>query len=326
MDTIIAATDFSKPSVNALKYSAALTVELNAQLLLVHVIELPITPLQVPLTATEFEEIEKSVTAQLDELKEQLLFYVSEKITISTEIKYGFVEIELDDLCKKINPLAVVIGLSSRSSSARFFLGNATLRIIPYIQCPVIIIPENAVFSGIKNIAITSDSEHIYANTAAQFINTLLNTFHVQPDIIHVQTKDETIQEVSSDNIFLKKLFSEHNPVLHTINNENVEEGVIDFIREKKPDLLVVTPGKYNFLKKLFRTSNSKQLILNSNLPVINMPSSQLYNGKKEKEIRHEHDKNSCKGCDGLCCQKKQIKENRVNETHSENNQGFRFS
>ena len=57
-----------------------------------------------------------------------------------------------------------------------------------------------------------------------------------------------------------------------------------------------------------------------TDLPVINMPSNELHTGKKEKEIRHEHDKISCKGCDGLCCENKKIKENRVNKTHSENN------
>ena len=41
METIIAATDFSKHALNALKYSAVLSAELNAQLLLV-VIEAPI--------------------------------------------------------------------------------------------------------------------------------------------------------------------------------------------------------------------------------------------------------------------------------------------
>ncbi len=47
METIIATTDFSKAAQNASKYAAAIAAEMNAQLVVLHVIEIPFTPMGV---------------------------------------------------------------------------------------------------------------------------------------------------------------------------------------------------------------------------------------------------------------------------------------
>jgi nucleotide-binding universal stress UspA family protein len=316
METIIAATDFSKIALNATKYAAALSAELNLRLMLVHVIEVPLTPLTVPLTSTEFEEIEKSVTEQLNDLKEQLLFYTADKIDIHCEIKYGFVETALESLCKEINPFAVVLGLNSDPSSRNLFLGNTALRVIPYLQHPVLIIPDNAVFSGIRNIAIASDAEQIHENLTVQSIKKWLNSFHVQPDIIHVKTDEKVGLQALTNNIFVYNHFLEFHPRFHSIHNKNVEEGIFGFIEQSKPDLLFVVPGKYSFFKKLFHASHSKQMILHSHLPVLVVPTHKLHTSKKEKETFHKHGYNACDGCDGLCCQNKVEKTPQGDKVH----------
>jgi nucleotide-binding universal stress UspA family protein len=310
METIIVATDFSKAALNASKYAAALSAELNAQLVLVHVIEVPISPLQVPLTVVEFDEIEKSAAGLLDDIKEQLLFYTNNRIAIRIEIKYGFAETALEDLCNENRPIALVVGLRSDSPSSRFFLGSTALRVVPYIQFPVLIIHDKAVFSGIKNIAIASDSEQIHENITVQSIKKWLSLFHVEPDIIHVKTHDKVDLQILTGNIFLYNHFSEFHPKYHSIHNKSVEDGLFRFIEEKKPDLLIVVPGKYGFLKKLFHASHSKQLILHAHLPVLVVHSHKSHGAKIEMEGTHAQGEDACAGCDGLCCQnKKELKD-----------------
>ena len=306
MEKIIAAIDFSKTALNASKYAAALSSELNAQLILAHVIEVPLVPLQVPLTAIEFEEIEKSATGQLNDLIEHLLFHTNNQIDIRAEIKYGFAETALAGLCKENAPLAVVVGLRGHSPSTNSFLGSTALRIVPYMECPVLIIPDKAVFSGIKNIAIASDSEQISENPTIQSIKKWLSAFHVPPDIVHVTTEEDFSLKNVSANIFLQNRFSEFSPRFHSIHNKNVEEGIFDFLEQKKPDLLIVVPGRYSFFKKLFHASHSKQLILHSNLPVLAVPAHQILSPKKEKETAQPGGGKACAGCDGLCCKNKQ--------------------
>lgn len=317
MDTIIAATDFSKAALNASKYAAALASELKAQLLLTHVIELPLAPLQVPLTAMEFDEIEKTVTGQLNDLREYLLFYTNHQTEIRTEIKYGFAETALEFLCKENAPIAVVVGLRSNSPSTNFFPGSTAWRIVPYLQCPVLIVPDKAVFSGIKNMTIASDSQQISEIPTIQSIKKWLDFFHVQPDIVHVNTEEDPTLKNLSGNIFLYNRFSEFSPRFHSIHNHHVEEGIFDFIEQKKPDLLIVVPGQYSFFKKLFHASHSKQLILHSGLPVLAVPAHQVYLPKKETKTLHPDGGKGCAGCDGLCCKDKQSSGKKTSHLHT---------
>lgn len=310
MDTIIVATDFSKAALNASKYAAALAAELKAHLIIVHIIEVPLAPLPMPLTAVEFEEIEKSVSAQLAETKEQLLFYTNNRINIITEIKYGFAETALENLYKQHPAIAIVVGLRSNAPASKPFLGSTALRILPYLDCPVLIIPEKAVFAGIKNIVIASDSEQIRENTTIESIKNWLSYFHVQPDLVHVNTEEDTGLKTLSGNVFLHNRFSSFSPRFHSIHSKNVDDGIFGFLEQKKTDLLIVVPGKYSFLRQLFHASHSKQLILHSHLPVLAVPSRKAHSIKKQNDISDTDNTKKCAGCDGLCCSDKQVAEN----------------
>ncbi len=314
MEKIILATDFSKTALNAAKYAAALSSELNAQLILVHVIEVPLTPLQVPLTAIEFAEIEKVVAGQLDDLIEHLLFYTKTQIDIRTEIKYGFAETALEGLRKENTPLAVVVGIRSHSPSSNFIMGSTALRIVPYIQCPVLIVPDKAVFGGIKSIAIASDSQQINENSTIQSIKKWLTAFGVSPDIVHVNTQEDSSLKNLTGNIFIQNRFAEYSPRFHSIHNKNVEEGIFDFLKQKKPDLLIVVPGKYSFFKKIFHASHSSQLILHSHLPVLAVPAHLNHLSKKEKRKEQSERGKPCSGCDGLCCKDKHLSKKKVTQ------------
>jgi nucleotide-binding universal stress UspA family protein len=48
MRTIIAPTDFSAVSLNAVNYAADLAVAINAELILLHVVQIPITVSEIP--------------------------------------------------------------------------------------------------------------------------------------------------------------------------------------------------------------------------------------------------------------------------------------
>jgi nucleotide-binding universal stress UspA family protein len=243
---------------------------------------------------------------------ESLLFSTNTQIDIRAEIKYGFAETALETLCKENMPLAVVVGIRSHFPATNYFMGSTALRIVHYIQCPVLIIPDKAVFSGIKSIAIASDSQQINENPTIQSIKKWLTAFDVPPDIVHVNTEEDSSLKNLSGNIFLHNRFAEYSPRFHSIQDKNVEKGIFDFLEQRRPDLLIVVPGKYSFFKKLFHASHSKQLILHSHLPVLAVPAHLRHLPKKDKQTDQSDSAKPCSGCDGLCCKDKQLPEKKI--------------
>ena len=271
MDTIIAATDFSKAALNATKFASAIAAELGAKLLIVHVLELPLSPMPLTLNAMEFEEVENAAQERMEKLKGQIVFYTDNKIEVTTELGYGFRENVLDQLGEKYSPLAMVLGVSS-SSSKLPFIGSTTLGMLPSFRFPVLVVPEQAVFCGIHHIAIASGQEHIGETETMDIIKLWLKKFTVSPDIIHVNSSRDAILESMAENVFLYNQLKEFTPGFCSINHEHIEEGIFTMMKEKKSDLLMVLPGKYPFLQKLFHASHTKKLILHSSLPVLAIP------------------------------------------------------
>jgi nucleotide-binding universal stress UspA family protein len=317
METIIVATDFSKASLSASKYAASLAVQLHAQLLLVHIIEVPHTPLDTPLTPADFEEIKDKVTVGLKDLKEQLSLYANNTLFIQTEIKYGFVETVLENLDKKLKPIAVVLGLKHVPFNESYPLANTTLHVVPFIKCPVLLIPEDAVFTGIKNISIVSDMEYVREDHTLETFKKWLFKLNVPPDILHICTDDAPRLNILSGNISLYRHLSELSPSFYSIHSKNIEDGIFEFIGEKKADLFIVAPGKYSFINRLLYSSHSKKRILQSNLPVLILPSYQFDSTKKEKDILKKQTGEACTGCKGLCCNTGQPAKKQHDHVHS---------
>src|ERR1700753_2740112 len=113
MKQIIVAVDFSDVSLCAARYAADLAVSLKKEILLVHVMEIPIMPFQVPLTETEYTEIETAIKEELEELRQKLLFHAKNKIIINKEIRYGLTDQELEKVCMEVNPFVLVMGINS---------------------------------------------------------------------------------------------------------------------------------------------------------------------------------------------------------------------
>src|SRR5579862_4949424 len=157
MDEIIVGIDFSDASLHAAKYAADMAVAVGKNLKLVHVMEVPITPFQVPFTELEFAEIERTISTELEELQQTLVFQTTNRVKIDAELKYGPIGQELENLCMEKRPFALIMGIVNGGFNLRHVLGSNTLRMIHVAPCPVLIIPEKAEFTTISNVIIAAD-------------------------------------------------------------------------------------------------------------------------------------------------------------------------
>ena len=71
MKTILVATDFSPAATNAANYAAEMARVIDANLLLLHVYQIPVGYLEVPIPVS-LEDLRMGAERQITELKEQL--------------------------------------------------------------------------------------------------------------------------------------------------------------------------------------------------------------------------------------------------------------
>jgi nucleotide-binding universal stress UspA family protein len=268
MKTIIAPTDFSAVSLNAVNYAADLAVSVNAELVLLTVIQIPLTVAEAPLPEFEYDILIEEGEKELASLVEKLSVRTNNKIKIDSKLSVGSVMHELQETCFIKEPFAVVMATKEASAVERFFLGSNTLFAANTLKYPVLIVPPNAAFAGLKKIALASDLKEIQLRPV-EALKQWLKIFGSKLDVVNVLGGNEPETTTVTASISLENLLPEYNPQFYFITKEKVEKGVYQFMEENKPDLLVVIPKEHGILSGIFHKSNSKPFILRPHIPVL---------------------------------------------------------
>ncbi len=271
MKKIIAPTDFSPVSINAVNYAADMACTTGCDLLLLHIYPLPVMAGDVPVPIYGIDDSEEYQKEKLEKLRADLLLRTRDRIKIYTQIEQGDILQKIEECCIMVNPYAVVVGPETVGRIGELAGAAVTSEVIKDLQWPVIVVPVDAHFTNIKKIGLACDYKKVVNTIPFKEIKTLLKEFGAELHVIHVN--DEPEAEYSEDTIeesgWLQEMLYGLKPQYHLINNYNIEEGIEQFVTANKLDILIVVPKKHSVLHKLFSKSYSKQLALHSHVPVL---------------------------------------------------------
>ncbi|HET6225840.1 MAG TPA: universal stress protein [Bacteroidia bacterium] len=87
--------------------------------------------------------------------------------------------------------------------------------------------------------------------------------------ILNVRRKQDTtsLSILPSENLKSKLSGIKHQFVFS--ENENVVEGINEFVKKNKVDIVTIVPHQYNLLERLFHTSISKKLAFHTHVPLL---------------------------------------------------------
>ena len=271
MKTIIVPTDFSPVATNALHYAVDMAKKINASVMLLHVYQVPVSFTDAPIVLVSIEDLRKAAEERIHKLKGEVEHLSSGVIKVYTETRLGNVADELENVCNKIHPFAVVMGTKGTSGMERVLFGSNTLTAIRHLTWPVICVPPGKTFGqGISRIGFACDLKDVVATTPTSFIVDFVKTFdaelHVLNVNIGVHAPDEEKPEQS---VLLQTMLGEVKPEYHFIQHHDIEEAINEFADNNNLDLIISIPKKHKLLENLFQTSSSKQLVYQSHVPVM---------------------------------------------------------
>lgn len=273
MKTIIAPTDFSPVSLNAVNFAADMAVSIDASLLLFNAFNIPVSYADVPVVLVSVDELKKGSESALEELKKKIIHVTSGKIKVYTEARMGNTVDELEELCKKIQPFSVVMGAKGASGIEKILFGSTALTAIRHLTWPVICVPPGKEYGkGIKKIGFACDFRQVLTNTPVQFIKQIVNEFKAELHVLNVDYNNKYFgPDTPEQSFLLHNLLEEVKPNYHFINNADIEDGINEFAETNNLDLVIAIPKKHKLLEGLFKPSSTRQLIFQSHIPVMCM-------------------------------------------------------
>ncbi|MBS1917042.1 MAG: universal stress protein [Bacteroidetes bacterium] len=273
MKTIVAATDFTPVSVNAVLYAADFAKVIGAELSIVHIYPMPLSFGEIAPIDLNQKDMFDELKQKLEQLKEKITARTSGKIKIITELIAGDVESSIKNYCKTVLPYAVVVGAESGNAYERFLFGAKTIDLMRKVDFPLIVVPQDSKFSMISRIGLACDLKDTVETLPVEEIKKLVKEFHAELHILHVS--NEKISEFDAAKITesgnVQEMLLPLNPVYDFIQGSDAEEEILKFAEKKNLDLLIVVPKYDDLVYRIFQKSHSRRIVLHAHLPVLSV-------------------------------------------------------
>ena len=272
MKTLIAATDFSKASLNAVNYAADMAAAINARLEVLHVMQVSLVT-DIPDYITEIEdEMYDNTNRKLELLKEKLEKRTAYRIPVACNIMEGSTNSTIKDVAETKKPLAIILGSRGVSNLETIAFGSVALHTAKHAGFPVLLIPEKAKFKSVSAIAFATD---LVLENSTQLIKDLgkwLSIFNARLDVIHVNDTGSFKNEKEKEFTSFKKQFSNYDVRFNYLVNNSVPAEISSYIKANKPDMLVLMYHKESFLHRLVFRSEFGDILRNTAIPLLVIP------------------------------------------------------
>ena len=274
MKKILVPIDFSEMASHALNFAIGFSEKVNGEIVLVHVIEMPVGHLSFTgevstsgMEAFYTGEFIKATHNRMDEWAKRVQD-MGQKVSV--HMKFGNAFTNISKLISEEKADWIVMGSKGASGLKEVFIGSNAERMIRHAHCPVLIIKGETHLKDIKSMAFASDlskEQDLVANHAKD-IQEMLN---LKMHLVKVKTPYNWLDESQAK----KQLehFAERNHLkdftLHSIEADYADQGAVKFAEEEEAGMIVLgTHGKKG-IDHIIGGSIAEDVVNESKIPIL---------------------------------------------------------
>ncbi len=279
MHSILVPVDFSDASYSAFQYGIRLANQFFSQIRLLHISSMPVLEpfgisggLKTYSQSRERLEWER-VESKFQEWEERIPRDQRRNIEIATTQVFGQAEQEIIKFIQENPPSLLIMGTSQKNRLDGYLYGEVIKKILPDLNCPLLMVPENHAYQPIQNIGYGTtfdDQDH-------QVIEALMDFAFLSEANIHCvhvgrgEHKDRT--SFSKGLQALRERFN-RDVKFHTIqtpdpNSEKVVEELISYAHEESIQMMTLLKHNRGFWGRLFHNSVVERLRTYSPIPIL---------------------------------------------------------
>jgi len=269
---VIIPLDFSDCSTNALKYGLRILERLNIEkVYLMHTLIVPVAIGESGYTNTEKDLTDHKGNADQEfvKLKKQipgLNKFDHEFITASGTVSEALLELVPE---KSID--LIIMGTKGASGLEEVIMGTNAHAVVQSSIAPVLIVPEEAEYHAIENIALASDYRSIDPAILDTFKEVVIK-HGSKVHILHTGKDDKLNPEELSEAKKFEQYLKNVKHDFHYLKSDNVKKGVDTYIKDNEIGMLTLIPRKHKFFKLLFEGGESSKFIYEIEVPVLALP------------------------------------------------------
>jgi len=272
MKKIIIPVDFSQHSEYALETGAALAKQHNAELIVMHMLELSESIFSTS-GSEKSEETAFMLMVTNKEFEKFLDKPYLEGLSVTPLIKHHKVLKEVSEVANYENADLVIMGSRGHSEHDGVFTGSNTEKVVRYSDTPVLVVKSKPSSVNFNNVILSCDFNEESIPALKKALDTLnklagkVTLLHVNLPNLSFLSTDE-INEKVADFLKLSQLDEKELNIAYA-SDHMVEDGVLNYAKREGADAVsIITHGRTG-LSHFFGGSISEDLVNHSKLPVI---------------------------------------------------------
>lgn len=270
MKTIIIATDFSAEAKNATQYILPVAKSRNYRIVLFSLKNASIHALNARMPSYTIDNFLDDESHKLAKAAKEI--QQENELEVIPYFTTGLFYEELERCIEEYDAFMLVMGMAGKSVE-QDLLGNTTTTAINRLKIPILAIPRNAKFKGLKNILYACDVERGMQKKVLKDVQLIANDIGAQVEVFYVKRQlDKLINDKVPD---LKNLMKELAP-LNLSYKDVISTEIVESIKEEvealQADLLIMVPYRYGFWNSLVHKSKTRMMAYGSNVPLLSIP------------------------------------------------------
>ncbi|WP_272022998.1 universal stress protein [Olleya namhaensis] len=276
MKSILLPTDFSENSWNAIEYILNFFSNTTCTFYLLHVnplTEVAINNIDYNVSQTLIEDVfTKPAKKQLTVLLKKIARYFPNNpnhsfYTINTTD--FFIDAVRNQVTEKKIDL-IVMGTKGASGLEKLIIGSNTADIITKVKCNTLIVPENAKFKTLSQIAFPTDFLQFYGVTTLKPIVEILENFEASLRVLHITKKDIKLNSDQEKNKeFLEDYFTNNNHSFHYLTNTKIEAAIQCFVESRNIDMIAMVAKNLNYFQQILFHSKVEEISYQTDVPFL---------------------------------------------------------
>lgn len=264
---ILVGVDFSEHSRATVQYATHLANKLSADITLIHSYTLPLVNFETGYIPP-VEDLQKEAEAEMNALLNLFAGY-----KFNTIIKMGFAAEVINEVAQEGNFDLIMVGIVGNGFLKEKLIGSTAYELSRSSKIPVLIIPKNINYQPIQKVAFACDFHHNLSQTDLYLkVKNIVQYLGSDLEIVSVVSNEKEADVRFAQNYlyFEKKL--EDIPHQHFfVTHHRAAEGILEYIKVRKCDWLIIAPLKHTLFERLFKESVTKEIVFHSPIPVLTL-------------------------------------------------------
>jgi nucleotide-binding universal stress UspA family protein len=258
MKKILVPVDFSNHAEYALKVAAQIAKKNNGEILLIHMLELPISGNDALSSAHEIPELmlfKNMATQKLDSLMKSD-YLNGLKVTEIIQFEMAFD--------------GIVMGSHGAKGAQEMFIGSNTEKVVRNSNIPVLVIKKEEANFNANSFVFASDFSDETKKSFEKVVD-FANKFDSHIHLVNINTPN-TFKSTNVSQKIMDDFTSEfkiNKFSTHTYNDINVEKGILHFAKSIDADIIGMCTHGRKGISHFFNGSISEDLVNHAKRPVI---------------------------------------------------------